>query len=293
MYSVYGINMNQIEDTRSPVRAAVAEQERRRRDVRLMRCFPLLLLMLFRLAPGIAADYLLGPGDVVSINVYDYPELLTETRVSDSGSITFPLIGEVSVGGKSPAEVEKLITSALSSGGFIKHAQVHVKVQEFVSQKVSVIGEVKAPGKYSTQEASRVTEAIALAGGINPDTGGDKAYLTRQADPAKKIEIDLHALLHADARHDLPVQGGDIIFVPKAARFYIYGQVNNPGHYKLERNMTVQQAISVGGGLTPKGTESGLEIRRTQPNGEQVTIEVEPNDAVQPDDVLFVEESWF
>lgn len=253
----------------------------------------MMLLALIQISVAFAADYRLGPGDVVSVNVYDYPELLTETRVSDSGSITFPLIGEVSVSGKSPSEVEKVITGALSSGGFIKQAQVHVKVQEFVSQKVSVIGEVKSPGKYSTQEASRVTEAIALAGGINADSGGDKAYLTRKGDPTKKIEIDLHALLHADASHDLPVEGGDIIFVPKAPQFYIYGEVTKPGHYKIERNMTVQQAISVGGGLTSKGTERGMEVRRKQPSGEQVTVEVEPNDLLKPDDVLYIQESWF
>ena len=254
----------------------------------------MLLILAWCLAPvTLAADYRLGPGDVVSINVYDYPELLTETRVSDSGSITFPLIGEVSVSGKTPAEIEKVITGALSSGGFIKQAQVHVKVQEFVSQKVSVLGEVRSPGKFSTQEATRVTEAIALAGGVNMETGGDKAYLTRKEDPTKKIEIDLHALMHADASHDLTVQGGDIIFVPKAAQFYIYGEVTKPGHYKIERNMSVQQAISVGGGLTTKGTERGMEVRRTQPNGEQVTIEVEPTDMLKPDDVLYIYESWF
>jgi polysaccharide export outer membrane protein len=72
-----------------------------------------------------------------------------------------------------------------------------------------------------------------------------------------------------------------------------YGEVTHPGHYKIERNMTVQQAISVGGGLTPKGTERGMEVRRKEPNGEQTTIEVEGNDSLKPDDVLYIQESWF
>jgi polysaccharide export outer membrane protein len=210
MQDVDGMNMNQTKDpnSRTGAVASLSTRDISRYPTAVIAPLWLMLLALFMAAPGMADDYRLGPGDVVSINVYDYPELLTETRVSDSGSITFPLIGEINVAGKSPSEVEKAITGALSSGGFIKHAQVHAKVQEFVSQKVSVIGEVKSPGKFSIQEAGRVTEAIALAGGINPDTGGDKAYVTRQADPTKKIEIDLHALLHADSSHDLPVLRG-------------------------------------------------------------------------------------
>lgn len=289
----YGNSMNQTRHPRSTAPGSARQPLLQRYRQGMVMSLMLMCLALSGIQFGFAADYRLGSGDVVSINVYDYPELLTETRVSDSGSLTFPLIGEVNVSGKTPAEVEKMIAGALSSGGFIKQAQVHVKVQEFVSQKISVIGEVRTPGKFSTQEATRVTEAIALAGGVNADTGGDKAYLTRKTDPSKKIEIDLHALLHADASHDLPVQGGDILFIPKAPQFYIYGEVTKPGHYKIERNMSVQQAISVGGGLTPKGTERGMEIRRTQPNGEQVILEVEPNDPVKPDDVLYIQESWF
>jgi polysaccharide export outer membrane protein len=91
----------------------------------------------------------------------------------------------------------------------------------------------------------------------------------------------------------LSVEGGDIIFVPRAAQFYVYGEVAHPGQFKLERNMTVQQAISVAGGLTPKGTERGMEVRRTKPGGEQETIEVEPTDLLKADDVLYIEESWF
>jgi polysaccharide export outer membrane protein len=242
---------------------------------------------------SLGADYNLGPGDVITITVYDYPELLTETRVSDTGAISFPLIGEVKVAGKTPADAEKIITKALVGGGYIKQPQVHVKVLQFVSQQVSVIGEVKTPGKYPLQEASHVSDVIALAGGVSPESGGDKAFVIRKDEPSKKIEIDLYGLVRGEQSQNLEVSGGDIVYIPRRAQFYIYGEVQHPGTYRLERNMTVQQAVSVGGGLTPKGTERGMEIRRKLANGEQEVIEVEGKDLLQSDDVLFVDESLF
>lgn len=272
---------------RAPVTA------RRRTIGRLVSWLGVLVLGWAAPQATLAADYILGPGDVVTISVYDYPELLTETRVSDAGAVTFPLIGEVKVGGKSPADAEKLIAKTLSTGGYIKQPQVHVKVLQFNSQQVSVIGEVKVPGKYPLQESSRVSDVIALAGGVSPESGGDRAYLIRKEEPSKKIEVDLYALVRGDQTQNLVVNGGDIVYIPRMAHFYIYGEVQHPGTYRLERNMTVQQAVSVGGGLTPKGTERGMEIRRKQPSGEQEVIEVEGKDLLQPDDVLYIDESLF
>lgn len=243
-----------------------------------------------------ADDYKLGPGDVLKIMVFDYPDLSTEERVSESGAISFPLLGKITVGGLSTDEARNLITSRLESQGFIKQAHVTVIVSQFVSQQVSVIGEVNKAGKFPLDKTSTLVDLLSMAGGVNSN-GGDKAILIR---PAKdggretKTEIDLYALFQGSDSKHIEVQNGDIIFVPKAQVFYVYGEVQRPGMVRLERNMTVLHAISSAGGLTPKGTENGIKLKRRDAQGVMHTIEdVEPEELVKPDDILYVRESWF
>jgi polysaccharide export outer membrane protein len=96
-----------------------------------------------------------------------------------------------------------------------------------------------------------------------------------------------------ELNRDYEVAGGDIIFVERAPRAYITGEVQRPGPFRLERAMTVQQAVSAGGGLTQRGTQRGLQITRRDANGAQHTIEAKADDLVQVDDVITVKESWF
>ena len=243
-----------------------------------------------------AADYSLGAGDIIKITVFDYPDLTTETRVTDSGVITFPLIGEVSVGGKTPAEAENLIEKNLSAQGFIRHPNVSIVVSQFVSQQVSIIGLVNKPGKYSLEKASSLSEVLAMAGGLHPD-GDEKAVLVRQGGEGEKknlkVEIDLHGLFNGDLTKDVPILAGDMIFVPKAQVFFIYGEVQKPGMYRLERNLNVAQAIAVGGGLTPRGTDHWVKLKRKNSVGEMESDTIELGDQVHADDVIYVRESWF
>jgi polysaccharide export outer membrane protein len=159
-----------------------------------------------------------------------------------------------------------------------------------------VIGEVNKPGKYPLEKTSTVVDLLSLAGGVSVN-GGDKAILIR---PAKKggketkTEIDLYALFQGSDSKHLEVQSGDIIFVPRAQVFYVYGEVQRPGMIRLERNMTVTHAISAAGGLTPKGTENGIKLKRRDAQGAMQTIDdVDPEEQVKPDDILYVRESWF
>jgi polysaccharide export outer membrane protein len=255
----------------------------------------LLGVMVFSTNGRTADDYLLGAGDVIKITVFDYPDLATETRVSESGAITFPLLGELSVTGLSVAETESLVAKQLSSQGFIKQAHVSVIVSQFVSQQISVIGQVSKPGKYPLDKSSTITDLLAMAGGVN-STGADTAILIRKGKDGKKEarkEIDLYTLFHEGISDNVEVFGGDIIYVPRASVFYIYGEVQRPGSYRLERNMTVAQAISVGGGLTPKGTENGVEVKRQDERGEMRMLDMEIHEQLRPNDVLYIKESWF
>lgn len=237
------------------------------------------------------ADYQIGPGDLLRISVFGAPELSNDVRVSASGAITFPLIGQLSVGGRSPAQVEAMVSAGLVEGGFLRHAQTSVLVVEYQSQKVAVLGHVMKPGQYPLQAAAKALDVLAAAGGLAHDKAADRATLIRAS--GERIEIDLIALFGGDPAQNVAVAGGDSLYIPKAPQFYVYGEVQKPGLYRLERNMTVSRAISAGGGLTPRGSERRVVVKRRNANGEEQTFAVRGSDLLQPDDVLMVKEGWF
>lgn len=238
-------------------------------------------------------DYRLGSGDVIKISVYEYPDLTTEIRVSETGNVSFPMLGEVSLGGKTVAEAERLITQRLNDGDYIKGPQVTLVVTQFVSQKVNVLGLVNKPGIYSLEVSSHVIDLLALAGGVmEVPPAADFATLLHSN--GTKVTIDLNALLAGDRTQNHAVTNGDVIVVPRAPMFYIYGEVQRPGSYKLEKNMSIAQAISAGGGLTAKGSETWPApiVKRRDAEGKEQEIDVEGVSLLQADDVLYVKESW-
>jgi polysaccharide export outer membrane protein len=241
-----------------------------------------------------AADIVLGPGDVVKASVYGSPDLAIETRVSEGGSLTFPLLGEVQVGGLTTQQAEKKIGSLLEKGGYLKKAQVNLLITTLASQQVSVLGQVNRPGRYPVDGPRKVLDLLALAGGVGAE-GSDMVTLvrTRNGKVSRETLDVVDMVRKGELNRDYEVTGGDIIFVERAPRAYITGEVNRPGPFRIERSMTVQQALSAGGGLTPRGTERGLRITRRDAGGVEHTIDVKGNDQVQVDDVITVKESWF
>src|SRR5471032_2772263 len=135
-----------------------------------------------------AAELPLGTGDVVKVSVYNNPDLGVETRVSASGFITFPLIGQVDVAGLSAAAAEKKIASLLVSGGYVKSPQVNLIVTQGQSQQVSVLGQVNRPGRYPIESGRNLLDMLALAGGVNPD-GGDVVSLIHQRSGGSTKEV--------------------------------------------------------------------------------------------------------
>ena len=242
--------------------------------------------------PVPAADYPLGAGDELKINVFDHPELQTELRVSEGGSITFPLIGEVKTAGLSVHQLERALAHALESGGFVRQAQVSVLIEDYQSQRFSVLGQVAKPGQYPLMTKTNVMGALAAAGGAINLVAADEATLIRG--DGTHVGVDLVSLFQGDLRQNLAVGAGDTLYVPKAAQFYIYGAVQHPGVYRLERGMTVSQAISAGGGLTPRGSDRRIVARRRDyKGGKEHEVSLDAADLVQPDDVLRVKESLF
>ncbi|CAN7505624.1 polysaccharide export protein EpsE [Massilia sp. LjRoot122] len=241
-----------------------------------------------------AAETVLGPGDVVKLSVYGSPDLALETRVSDSGNITFPLLGQVSVGGLSVAAAEKKIGDLLEKGGFLKKAQVNMLVTTLASQQVSVLGYVNRPGRYAVEGRRKVLDLLAMAGGIHGE-GGDIINLvrTRNGNTTRETIDVVDMVRKGELNKDYEVAGGDIIYVERAPRAYVTGEVQRPGPFRLERGMTVQQAVSAGGGLNMRGSNKGMKVTRRDASGNPVTINVNANDPVQVDDVITVRESWF
>lgn len=254
------------------------------------------LCVLWLVAPVWAAsnEYRLGTGDVVRIAVYAQPDLATEARVSEEGSIIFPLIGEVKLAGLTPAQGQADIARRLASGRFVLDPFVTLNVLQYRGQQISVLGRVNRPGKYNLERTSKVSDALALAGGVIID-GADMVTLVRTRDGKTEYrDIDLIALFRPGGEaSDVRVEDGDILNVARQPMFYIYGEVQRPGAFRLEQNMTVVQALSLGGGLTHRGTQKGIRILRRDDRGGMQEIEVKLADPVKKDDVIYVKESLF
>jgi len=245
--------------------------------------------------PGLAQlRETLDHGDTVRVTVFQQPDLTTEARISERGTIVFPLIGEVELNGLTPTQAGARIAQQLKDGNFLVNPQVNVTVPKTYDRQVAVLGQVARPGKYALEEAgARLTDALALAGGIGP-TGNDVVtVLTRRGNPEKR-QIDVAAIVrNGDMSANIEMQNGDTIFVERAPMFYIQGQVQRAGTYRLERGMTVMQAVSVGGGITLRGTLRGVKIHRRTSEGQIATIDVQLADPVRADDVIYVRESLF
>jgi len=240
------------------------------------------------------ADYLIGPGDVLRVSVFQNADLTLETRVGEDGTITYPLIGNVKVGGSTIPAAERRIAQLLKEGGFVLKPQVSILLMTVRGSQVSVLGQVNRPGRYPIETANmRMADALATAGGI-AQTGADTVIFvgTREGKPTRQV-IDVENLFNPDAGRDFLMHSGDILYVQRAPVFYIYGEVQRPGSYRLERDMTVMQGLAAGGGLTPKGTQKGLRIHRRSNNGKIQTLELGLDDPLQANDVVYVKESLF
>jgi polysaccharide biosynthesis/export protein len=242
-----------------------------------------------------APDYPLGAGDAIRVQVFQNPDLTIETRVSENGSISYPLIGAVDLGGLSIAVAEKKIATALDKGGFIKNPQVNIVLVQIRGNQVAVLGQVNRPGRFPMETANtRLSDMLANAGGATP-TGDDVAIVigVRNGKPFRQ-QVNIASIFLTDKPQDnIVLQGGDSIYVHRAPVFYIYGEAQRPGAFRIERNMTVMQALAQGGGPTARGSEKRLRLHRTAADGSIQQLEPQLTDPVLANDVLYVKESIF
>jgi polysaccharide export outer membrane protein len=237
----------------------------------------------------------LGPGDSVSLQVYGQPEMNGTINVADDGTLNVPLAGQVQVSGLSPAEASALVEKVLKQGQFLVAPHVTISVVQSRSQRVVVLGEVRNPGRYMVESNSSIFDLLAQAGGVT-EKGANVVYILRPDGQGNvnRTPLDLKALAQAkDSLGSLALQGGDSVLVPVAEQYFIYGEVVTPNMYRLEPGMTVIQAIARAGGVTLRGSDRRIEIKRPGKDGKYVIIRAKPDDLVRANDVIRVKESIF
>lgn len=239
-------------------------------------------------------EYRLGSGDAVRITVFQNPELSLEARVSESGVISYPLLGSVKLGGLSLTQAEKRIVDGLREGNFVKQPQVSILVVTVRGSQASILGQVNKPGRYPLEQAdTKLSDLLALAGGIAPN-GSDTAVVSGQrSGKAFRKEVDVPLVLAGKQSEDIGIQAGDVVFIDRMPMVYIYGEVQKPGAFRLERDMTLMQALAAGGGLTLRGTQKGLRVNRRGSDGKVEALTPGMQDTLRDGDVVYVRESLF
>ncbi len=269
----------------------------------LAACRILFVMALFGSVKLVAqADYVVGAQDVLTVAVWEQADLAGRFTVETDGTFTFPLIGRVKAGGRTLREVEAELKQRLTEG-FFKNPQVSVSVDQYRSQRVFVIGEVRQPGPYPLTGDMTLIEALARAGSTTDQAGGEALIVRPNGGSATgpimpgqqeaNVErVDLRALQSGTSFSKVALRDGDTIFVPRAETVYVFGQVRNGGAYPVVKGTTVLQVLSLAGGVTDRGSTARIKIIRVVA-GQKKEIKVNLSDLVQPGDTVVVPERFF
>jgi polysaccharide export outer membrane protein len=257
-------------------------------------------------APPPGATYTVGPQDLLSVTVFDEPDLTNKYRVDADGMITFPLVGRVAAAGLTLIDLGDRLRARLTAG-YVKNPQVRVEVDQYKSQSVYVIGEVRAPGKITMTGTMSLIEALALAGSptnaaspelivVHPHGAGRQGAPTlpspdSDAD-ADRTRVNIKDLQIGKVGKDIVLADGDTVYVPRAQVFYFSGQVKAPGAYVLDPGMTLLQALSLAGGISDTGSTRGIVAERIV-DGKRVRVDLKLTDHIQPGDTIIVRRRFF
>jgi polysaccharide export outer membrane protein len=238
---------------------------------------------------SVDADYRVGPGDVLEVEVYDDPDLSGLVTVQHGGEISFPLLGEIDVNGFTAREVRETLTRLLAKD-YLVDPQVAVRVKEHRSQWITLVGEVQRPGKYFLQGSKSLLELLTEAGGFTPQASGE-VLVSRQSGAETPVDGEngggapVRVFLSPEqppsqqkAALSLQLGNGDIVTATSTQFFYVSGEVKSPGSYPITPGLTVLKAVSVAGGLTKFGSKGKVEILRKASQGEAKRIKVDLDD---------------
>jgi polysaccharide export outer membrane protein len=249
-----------------------------------------------------AADYTIGASDVLTIQVFDQPDLGGRYTVEADGTFSFPLIGRVKAGGISLRAFETQLKKRLLDEGYFRNPQVTVAVEQYRSQRVFVMGEVRAPGPVALTGGMTLIEALSRAGSTLPSSSGEVAIVRApqgargpalpEQGGAEILRASIRDLEAGLMKQNIELRDGDTIFVPRAESVYVFGQVKNPSAYSIQKDTTVLQALSLAGGLTENGAMNRIKIVRIV-KGEKKEVKVKLTDLVKPGDTIIVPERYF
>jgi polysaccharide export outer membrane protein len=246
-------------------------------------------------------DYVIGPQDVLAITVFDQASLSGRYTVEADGSFSFPLLGRVEAGGRTLRQFEEGLKKQLAAGFFL-NPQVAVAVEQYRSQRVFVMGEVRQPGTYALTGDMTLIEVLARAGSMAADAGGDvvvvraphatRPTLPDQSEGREVIRVGVRELESGDLSKNVALRDGDTIFVPRAETIFVFGEVKSPGSFAMQRDMTVLQALALAGGVTDTGAVNRARIVRFV-NGLKTEIRARLNDPVKPGDTVVIPARYF
>ena len=248
-----------------------------------------------------ANDYVVGPHDVLAITSYDQADLSGKFTVETDGTFTFPLIGRFRAGGLTLRAIEEGLKDRLRDERYFKNPQITVSVEQYHSQKVFVVGEVRTPGSYTLSGDMSLVEVLARAGSTLPTAGTEAIVVhgepgagpTLATDAAADVvHVDLRQLQNGEFSNNTRLSDGDTVIVPRAESIYVFGQVKSPGAYALQlSHTTVLQALSLAGGVLDRGSTSRIHIVRIV-DGQKKELKVSLADVVQPGDTIIVPERF-
>jgi len=249
-----------------------------------------------------AGDYVIGPQDVLFVTVFDQADLGGKYAVELDGTFSFPLIGRVTAGGGTIRDVELELKARLARG-FFKNPQVTVAIDQYRSQRVFIVGEIRNAGTYVLTGDMTLIEALAKAGSTTSAAGddvvvvhgkgADKPVLPDARAATDVVRLNLRDLQSgaADVRN-IHLADGDTIYIPRAQLAYVFGQVKNPGSYPVQSDTTVLQLLSLAGGVMPKGATNRVAVVRVV-EGTKREAKVKLTDIVKPGDTVVVPERFF
>jgi polysaccharide biosynthesis/export protein len=240
---------------------------------------------------ALAAGRVLTPQDSISIKVVNQPDMDTTTRVETDGTISFPYVGRIRAAGLSEDQLAHAIERQLASRQIVTDPHVLVEVSSFGTQ-ASVQGQVGVPGVYTLDRPTNLTQLLSRAGGLRDAALGGTVSVRRAGGAVQKFDSkDVQAGRGPGA--NLRIANNDEVFVDLAPFYYIYGYVGRPGEFPLLRPITVQQAISIGGGLAVLGSEWRIKIKRMSGNGQTYEVPASLDDQVEAGDTIIVSERIF
>jgi polysaccharide export outer membrane protein len=262
-----------------------------------------LLLLGALAAPCLAQQesLLIGPGDLIQVDVMDTPEMQQQVRVTDDGNVPLAYIGSIHVASQTPAAAAASIQGALIEKKIMRHPQVTVKMMELATQDVSILGQVHTPGTYSITTPQTILKVLSLAGGLTE--GADRIVTVKRGKSAEQVRYNVSNNAEQALSGVVMVYPGDTILVARAPMVYVMGDVNRPGGYVIATNdarLSVLQVIAMAGSASKTSSQSRVRLIRNTEHG-QVELPIrldrmekgkQADVALQPNDILYVPFSW-